>query len=515
MEDAGTRRRAWRPPARGIAGARTSPSAPGARSARTTAPTATRGPRSRTTTPVRAPTAGTRTAWPASRTSFNRLNLALALWNGQRPDPQGADVRADQQRGQPRRGRQGVLVVPRRGAQPAPGCAGATTTPGGVPVRATWSRRTAGAPSWSPSTSCSTPASSTTTATGSSRSDYAKADPDDVLMRVTVRNMGPEAATLHVLPTLWFRNDWSWDPERWPPPILARPTATTIRAAHPELGDYLARGRARRRMARRPELLFCENETNTPRIFGTAADHAVSRRTASTTTSSSGAATVNPARTGHQGRGLVPGHGGGRRDGRAPAPDCGRRVRGRRGHRRPSGRGSPRRMRDREAEADEFYADLDRAGRDRRGVTHHAPGVRGHALEQAVLRLQRGALARRRPGPAAAAAGAADRPQRRLAALRRGRHPVHARPLGVPVVRGLGPRLPRDHPRPRRPGVRQVPAAGAVPGVVPAPERRAAGVRVDVRRRQPAGPRRSRRCRSGRSTARGTCRSWSGSSTSC
>ena len=40
--------------------------------------------------------------------------------------------------------------------------------------------------------------------------EYAKADPDDILIRVTAYNRGPEAATLHLLPTLWFRNTWSW-----------------------------------------------------------------------------------------------------------------------------------------------------------------------------------------------------------------------------------------------------------------------------------------------------------------
>src|SRR5205814_6413134 len=44
--------------------------------------------------------------------------------------------------------------------------------------------------------------------------EYAKASPDDLLARVTVRNAGPEEAALHVLPTLWFRNTWSWDPGR-------------------------------------------------------------------------------------------------------------------------------------------------------------------------------------------------------------------------------------------------------------------------------------------------------------
>ena len=39
--------------------------------------------------------------------------------------------------------------------------------------------------------------------------EYAKADPTDILARITVRNAGPDAATLHVLPTVWFRNEWS------------------------------------------------------------------------------------------------------------------------------------------------------------------------------------------------------------------------------------------------------------------------------------------------------------------
>ena len=88
------------------------------------------------------------------------------------------------------------------------------------------------------------------------------------------------------------------------------------------------------------------------------------------------------------------------------------------------------------------------------------------------------------PPPAGAATGS----QRGLAAFRRRRHPLDARQMGIPVVRGVGPRVPCDHARPRRPVVREVPAARHVPGVVPAPQRRAACVRVVVRRRQPACP---------------------------
>ena len=49
--------------------------------------------------------------------------------------------------------------------------------------------------------------------------EYAKAAPDDILIRITAVNRGPEAATLHLLPTLWFKNDWSWSPRNAKPQI--------------------------------------------------------------------------------------------------------------------------------------------------------------------------------------------------------------------------------------------------------------------------------------------------------
>jgi len=67
--------------------------------------------------------------------------------------------------------------------------------------------------------------------------EYAKAGPEDVLVRVTVHNRGPEAARLHVLPTLWFRNTWSWGVDDRMPSL--RQTARgTIEAHHHELGTY-------------------------------------------------------------------------------------------------------------------------------------------------------------------------------------------------------------------------------------------------------------------------------------
>ena len=81
----------------------------------------------------------------------------------------------------------------------------------------------------------------------------------------------------------------------------------------------------------------------------------------------------------------------------------------------------------------------------------------------------------------------ARRTQRPLGQLRRLRHHVDAGQVGVPLVRRLGPGVPLRRPGPSRPGVRQVPAAAVVPGVVPAPQRGPAGLRVGLRRRQPAG----------------------------
>jgi len=91
--------------------------------------------------------------------------------------------------------------------------------------------------------------------------EYAKEGPEDVLIRITVHNRGPEAARLRVLPTLWFRNTWSWgDNDRKPSLREAGPGA--IQASHQELGDYWVYCDGA------PELLFTENETNAQRLWG-------------------------------------------------------------------------------------------------------------------------------------------------------------------------------------------------------------------------------------------------------
>jgi hypothetical protein len=97
--------------------------------------------------------------------------------------------------------------------------------------------------------------------------EYAKVAPEDLLIRISVHNRGPEAAQLHVLPTLWFRNTWSW-PNGGTKPLLHAVEDVghrVIHAHHPDLllddYDLCCDGRV--------PLLFTENDTNHVRLFGT------------------------------------------------------------------------------------------------------------------------------------------------------------------------------------------------------------------------------------------------------
>jgi hypothetical protein len=91
--------------------------------------------------------------------------------------------------------------------------------------------------------------------------EYAKADPTDLVIRLTLTNHGPEPARLHVLPTLWFRNEWSWFPNSVRPSLRAS-AADLVEAWHAELGTYWLA------LDRSPGFLFTENETNTLRLWG-------------------------------------------------------------------------------------------------------------------------------------------------------------------------------------------------------------------------------------------------------
>src|SRR5260370_10423557 len=95
--------------------------------------------------------------------------------------------------------------------------------------------------------------------------EYAKADVDDVLMRTTVHNRGREAAAIHILPQVWFRNIWSWSPGVKKPQLKAQLKAQDgglVFAQHDALGLHSLEFEAPDR------LLFCENESNFVRLFG-------------------------------------------------------------------------------------------------------------------------------------------------------------------------------------------------------------------------------------------------------
>ena len=89
--------------------------------------------------------------------------------------------------------------------------------------------------------------------------EYAKADPEDLLIRITAHNRGPERAVLHVLPTIWFRNTWSEGNNA--KPVLRQQNESTIRVSHLELGQYTLYCEGT------PALLFTENETNVQRLW--------------------------------------------------------------------------------------------------------------------------------------------------------------------------------------------------------------------------------------------------------
>ena len=94
--------------------------------------------------------------------------------------------------------------------------------------------------------------------------DYAKDDPHDLLLTVRVKNAGPEADTIHILPTAWYRNTWAWGLADEPKPELRLEGAARVVTEHPFLGELELVAE------NEPEVLFCENETNAERLFGAA-----------------------------------------------------------------------------------------------------------------------------------------------------------------------------------------------------------------------------------------------------
>ncbi len=351
--------------------------------------------------------------------------------------------------------------------------------------------------------------------------EYAKAGPEDILIQISVHNRGPEPATLAPAADTLV------------PQYLVvgrQPSSSQPPTARAGLRPPRDRRLAPRRSGERflycegaSALLFTENETNTERLVRRSQPDAL--------------------RQGRHQRLRRP-----RAEGRRE-PRAGREPRRRRTTRSTSARGSRATIRlrlcdvapdaapatatwrggpfgsfdgvveARRQEADEFYASVIPASLERRRGQRHAPGAGGHAVDQAVLLLRRrpvavGARLRSRSSRKAARAA-----QRALAPHVQRRRHLDAGQVGVPLVRGLGSRLPRPRADARRPGLRQGAARPDAARALPAPERPAPGLRVELRRRQSAGarlvddlhlpPARSS------ATARATSIGSSASSTSC
>jgi hypothetical protein len=101
--------------------------------------------------------------------------------------------------------------------------------------------------------------------------EYAKVAPEDILIRISITNRGPEIAPIHVLPTLWFRNVWSWGRDNSNPTLslppntsFKNPRVRAVLAEHWQLGKYLLYCSAA------DEIVFTENDTNQERLFGVA-----------------------------------------------------------------------------------------------------------------------------------------------------------------------------------------------------------------------------------------------------
>ena len=347
----------------------------------------------------------------------------------------------------------------------------------GVPVRGPRRHQRAAAASRTWSTSCWTPAIFDEDRYFDVVVEYAKGAPDDILMLVTAHNRGPEAATLHLLPTLWFRNTWSWGDG------VEKPAAD-------------GRGRRRRRApstpssasgrcAPTPRRSCCSARTR-PTTSACSAPRTPRRtsRTRSTTSSSAGDAdAVNPAGTGTK----VAAHhvlevGAGRERLDPGAPDRAARRRATRWAPTSTGCWRPA-----ATEADAVLRDGHPLDARRRRGAGDAPGAGRAAVGQAVLRVRRAPLAaraRRQPvGPERARQLGAQRP---VVPHDRGRRHLDARQVGVPVVRGVGPGLPLRAAGAGRRRLRQGAGRAAAQHQLPAPQRPDPGVRVELQRRQPA-----------------------------
>ena len=317
--------------------------------------------------------------------------------------------------------------------------------------------------------------------------EYAKASPEDILIQITVDNRGPEPATLHVLPTLWFRNVWSWGGDAARPVLrqAAGEAGGVIAASHPDLGERFlyAEGAA--------ALLFTENETNNERLFGSPNRTPYVKDGINNYIVHGRRDAVNPEKTGTKAAAHYP---------LTVAAGESRTLRLRLSDVAPArigsdeGRPVRQRLRRRDAGAPAGGGRVLRHGHpvlaERRRGQRDAPGAGRHALVQAVL------LLRRRHSGSRSAAPIRSRPKRRAAPRNdHWHHMYNADIISMPdkweypwyaawdlAFHVLALTLVDEDF-----GKQQLDLM--LGRALPAPERAAPRLRVELRRRQPAGAR--------------------------
>jgi hypothetical protein len=202
--------------------------------------------------------------------------------------------------------------------------------------------------------------------------EYAKADVDDILMRITVTNRSPEAAQITVLPQVWFRNTWNWFKGAKKPSLKAvNPSAISVE--HETLGSFTVS------FDQPQDLLFCDNETNARKLFGATDAPGYFKDAFHEYLVGGNTGAVNPARMGTKAAGVyalgVPAGG-----------SAVVRVRLSAGQPNPGPFADVDKVfRQRIVEADAYYADLQRNIPDE-GV-RRVQRVRRHAVVEAVLLL--------------------------------------------------------------------------------------------------------------------------------
>ena len=239
--------------------------------------------------------------------------------------------------------------------------------------------------------------------------EYAKAAPDDILIRITVINRGPDAATLHLLPTLWFRNTWSWGCLHdgcWIKPRIWQIGPDSILTHHATLPPMRLVA-ANATQAGRREMLFTENQTNFQHLYGTPNASPFTKDAFHRRVILQDEQAVNPKCEGTKAAILyeltLP---AGRPKGDTPAS-----FRGRHGHPQSAGPRLPPHLLGAHCRGRCVLRRPHPVTPSSPAAPSHAPGVCGAALVQAVLSLRRRKLAQRRSRTARASAPAPDRPK--------------------------------------------------------------------------------------------------------